>query len=238
MAGNLTQGLCTSGSRLKVSVSDGRLWGSAQRSAFDQERVLLPLVRREVGRFNADLRAVRTVCAVRGPGRFTGIRISLTLAAALKALSGAVVRTVTLFEVLALQAAQSPHFASWSGSRRGRLAVLLHAFKDEHFCQFFAASPGRRPVPASEPAWLRSGEAGPLLAAQREPFYLVADAEESPGIYSLAPAAAAKAPPGISRVRPDYIIRAALLYGRAGLKPLYLKPAKYELQNNVSYFGG
>ncbi|MBI4351075.1 MAG: tRNA (adenosine(37)-N6)-threonylcarbamoyltransferase complex dimerization subunit type 1 TsaB [Elusimicrobia bacterium] len=223
-------GLCTSGSRLKVSVLAGGRFFQAQKKVFNQERVLFPLVKRELKKAGAELRGVTAVCAARGPGRFTGIRISLTLAGALKAMAGARVYTATLFEILALQAAESAHFRTWAGKTGGtRIAALLHAFKDEYFCQFFTA--GKLPRPEGEPVWLKEDEMRRLLSGKGSPFYAIADAEEAPGIYGLLPSTAVKAPPALSRMIPAYSIKAALAYKNGTLKPLYLKPAKYELES-------
>lgn len=232
MAEKIILGLCTSGTRLKIAVSAGGRVFQAQKKEFNQERVLFGLVKRELKKAGAELREVSTVCAVRGPGRFTGIRISLTLAGALKAMAGARVYTVTLFEILALQAFESSHFKAWAGEAKNpRLAVLLHAFKDEYFCQFFSAGGRGSPRPEGEPAWLKAGEIVKLLAGVSGPFYAIADDEEAPGIYALVPGHAAKAPASSSKISPAYIIKAALAYKNKTLKPLYLKPAKYELEN-------
>ncbi|MDA8243907.1 MAG: hypothetical protein M0025_07280 [Elusimicrobia bacterium] len=232
MAKNTVLGLCTSGSRLKVAVSDGKRFLGAQRKVFNQERELFALVRRGLAKLGSDLRGVGTVCAARGPGRFTGIRIALTLAGSLQALSGAAVRTATLFEMLALQAAESADYRRRARSGPAGLAVLLHAFKDEYFLQFFTAAPGRRPRPEGEPAWLKAEAASARLAEAGKGIYVIADAEEDPGIYGLLPPGAAAAPRSVSKVLPAYVIKAALAF-RGPLKPLYLKPAKYELENNV-----
>ena len=232
MAEEITLGLCTSGARLKVSVLAGGRFFQAQKKVFNQERFLFPLVKRELKKAGADLRGVTAVCAARGPGRFTGIRISLTLAGALKALAGARVYTATLFEILALQAAESAHFRAWAKEGGGtRLAVLLHAFKDEYFCQFFV--PGKLPKPEGEPVWLKEEEMRELLHNNGAPFYAIADAEEAAGIYALLPGNAVKAPPVLSKIIPAYLIKAALAYKNKTLKPLYLKPAKYETENNT-----
>lgn len=227
MAEEITLGLCTSGARLKISVLAGGRFFQARKKVFNQERVLFPLVKRELKKAGTELRGVTTVCAARGPGRFTGIRISLTLAGALKAMAGARVYTATLFEILALQAVESVHFRAWAkNSGETRLAALLHAFKDEYFCQFFKA--GKLPLPEGEPVWLKEGEMRRFLSGSGAPFYAIADAEEAPGIYGLVPGNAVKAPPALSRIIPAYLIKAALAYKNKTLKPLYLKPAKYE----------
>lgn len=227
MAEKITAGLCTCGTRLKAAALAGKKTAQAQKKVFNQEKYLFALLKKVLG--GKGLRDVGTVCAARGPGRFTGIRIALTLAGTLKALSGARVYTATLFEILAVQAADTAHFKK-SGLKR--IAALLHAFKDEYFCQFFDAA-GKLPRPAGEPAWLKAEELKALLAAQPEAFYAVADAEEEPGIYGLLPGGAVKAKPAVSKIIPAYVIKAALAYKNPTLKPLYLKPAKYEIENNV-----
>lgn len=234
MAEKITLGLCTSGSRLKVSVFDGCRFLHTQKKVYNQERALFGVLGRELGKAGSDLRGVKQVCAVRGPGRFTGIRISLTLAGTLKALSGAAVYTATLFEVLALQAAESAGFNKNAAGKGRRLAVLLHAFKDEYFCQFFLAVPGRLPSAESDPVWLKEPEMRALLSGKGRELYVIADSEEAPGIYALVPEKAEKAAAALSKVLPAYIIKAALAYKNKTLKPLYLKPAKYELENNIS----
>ncbi len=236
MAPKVILGLCTSGSRLKLAASaGGKVFGS-QKKVFNQELALFPMARALLAKAGSDLRSVSTVCAVRGPGRFTGIRISLTLAGALKAMAGAEVYTATLFEILALGAAETAHFRAWAKTTGGaRLAVLVHAFKDEYFCQLFNAGGKLAPRPEGEPVWLKSEELRALLAGLQGPLYAVADAEEDPVIYGLLPAGVPKAPPAVSKIIPALVIKACLAYKNRTLRPLYLKPAKYELENNVSY---
>jgi tRNA threonylcarbamoyl adenosine modification protein YeaZ len=228
MAEQVKLGLCTSGSRLKIAVEAGGKIFQAQKKIFNQEQALFGLVKRELAKAGADLGSVDVVCAVRGPGRFTGIRISLTLAGALKAMAGAKVYTATLFEILALQACEHKDFKD---SGLSRIAVLLHAFKDEYFCQFFKAAAGRKlPQPEGEPLWLKSGELKEQLAAETI-FYAIGDSEEDPAVYGLLPAGCARAPKAISKVLPGHVIKAAMALRNKTLKPLYLKPAKYELEN-------
>lgn len=233
MAKKLILGLCTAGSRLKISVLDGGRSYAAQRKIFNQERVLFAMVRRELARAGGSFRTVGALCAARGPGRFTGIRIALTLAGTMQALAGVKIYTATIFEILALQAFEHKDFLRrGAGTRPARLAVLLRAFKEEYFCQFFRTGPGvKLPRAESSPVWLKGPEMAQLLAAQAGPFYVVADAEEAPGIYSLLPPQAMQACPQVSKVLAPYIIKAAMAYGSRSLKPLYLKPAKYELES-------
>jgi hypothetical protein len=59
---------------------------------------------------------------------------------------------------------------------------------------------------------------------------VIADAEEKPEIYSLVPAGAEKAPARLSKILPDFIIKTGLALRNRDLAPLYLKPARYELE--------
>ena len=108
---------------------------------------------------------------------------------------------------------------------------MLHAFKDEYFCQFFAAGTKfKLPKPEGEPLWLKSEELKSLLSAGTG-YYAIGDSEEDPSVYGLLPAGCRQAPKTISKVLPGYVIKAALAWRNTTLKPLYLKPAKYELEN-------
>ncbi|OGS13486.1 MAG: hypothetical protein A2234_09980 [Elusimicrobia bacterium RIFOXYA2_FULL_58_8] len=232
MAQKIILGLCTSGSRLKLAVSAGSVSYAVQRKIFNQERVMFGLIRRALGRVGGDLRAVKVMCAARGPGRFTGIRIALTLAGTLQALAKTRLYTASVFEILALQAFEHEDFLRQRAGRQiSRIAVLLHAFKDEYFCQFFRGGTGvKLPRPEAAPLWLTATEMEKFLSGQPGAFYAVADEEEYPGTYNLLPPMAARARSGISRVLAPYIIKAAMAYGKNTLKPLYLKPAKYEIE--------
>lgn len=213
--------VCTSGGRLKLGLSAGGLSFALGVKEPNQEKQLFPLLEKLLKRTRAGLGDITEVRAVRGPGRFTGIRIGLTLARSLELLLGCRARGVTVFETLALAAA--PLLPAG-----GKLAVLLHAFKDEYFVQFFRA-PGRGapPRPLGAPVWLPEAGARELLASS-VPDLCVADAEEKPGIYSLAPAGCPKAPARLSLVTPAAVCAAGAVYGGPP-EPLYLKPAKYEL---------
>jgi tRNA threonylcarbamoyl adenosine modification protein YeaZ len=212
--------ICTSGGRLKLGLEAGKFHASSVKEP-NQEKQLFPSLDLLLKKSGARLEDLSGVCAVRGPGRFTGIRIGLTLAGSLELLLGCRARGVTVFEVLALSAA--PLLPAG-----GKLAVLLHAFKEEYFVQFYRVpSGGKVPKPLGAPVWLSEAGARELLASAA-PDLCVADAEEKPEIYSLAPAGCRKAPPGLSMVRPEAVMAAGEIFG-GPLEPLYLKPAKYEL---------
>ena len=224
---NIAVGLYTSGSRIIVALEhDGRI-SHYKRKMFSQETALFPAVKRLLPQ-GKTVRDISEICAAKGPGRFTGIRIALTVAGTLNVLSGAKIFTATMFDIFALQAAESHAFAkSFPGG--GRIAVLLHAFREEYFCAFYDAAPGKLPEQIIPPAWLPREETEKLLSMQKKPFFCIADEEEKPGIYDLLPKKAVPAPKSISKVMPEYLIRAPRTMGNSDLRPLYLKPAKFEL---------
>ena len=260
MAKEIILGVCSTGSRLKLAVYDGKKFYCAQRRVFNQEKPLFPMINRLLK--GAGLGSVRTFCAVRGPGRFTGIRIGLTLGKVLEALAGVKIYAVTLFEIMALQAFESAAFKSRAAlCRKPRIAVLMRAFKDEYFCQVFDAGAGltpppgqaakaassakpaaggrpgggvKRPAAAFEPQWLKAPEMKAYLSALGPELFMIGDAEEDPSVYALAPAYCVKAGPGISKILPVYLIRTALALKNSNATPLYLKPARYELENRKS----
>ena len=296
MAKEIILGVCSTGSRLKLAVFDGKKIYCAQRRVFNQEKPLFPMIAKllkaagsialaEAGRglplrhvgnpmpaqvpykepmaFKrppvVSLRDVKTFCAVRGPGRFTGIRIGLTLGRVLEALAGAKIYSATLFEIMALQAFESPAFKNWSENRRKpKIAALMRAFKDEYFCQVFqvtghasrksqvsshkaegqgtnrqsqvTSSQALSLQPSDAPQWLKAAEMKDYLSALGPELFIIGDAEEDPSVYALAPADCAKAAPGVSKIIPAYLIRTAMSLKNGDTVPLYLKPARYELE--------
>lgn len=232
-AGAITAGICTSGSKVKLSVQAGDKFYCATKKAKNQEKVLFTMFDRLLGVHKAGLKDISTLCVITGPGRFTGLRIGLTLAGALKTLAGVTVYSSTLFEVLAAQAAASKEFRTWaSGRKEPRLAALVHAFKNEYFCQLFGPS-GRGFQAVEAPRWLQDGELARYLQTLGGDIYVIADAEEKPEIYSLAPRELERAPARLSKILPEFIIKTGLALKNSDLRPLYLKPAKYELQQPV-----
>jgi tRNA threonylcarbamoyl adenosine modification protein YeaZ len=253
MAEKITAGICTSGSRVKLSVLSAAKFYGLSKKALNQEKVLFPMFDRLLGGCKARITDISTLCVITGPGRFTGLRVGLTLAAALKTLAGVRVYSSTLFDVLGAQAAASKEFRAWAaGKKAPRIAALLHAFKDEYFCQVFlvggpagrlGGKTARRQdkggaetlklEPVEAPRWFKDTEIAGYLAAQGRDLYIVADAEEKTDIYSLVPAGVEKASARVSKILPDFVIKTGLALKNRNLAPLYLKPAKYELGNNT-----
>ena len=215
----------TSNSPLLLAVEkDGKIF-KLHRKGIKQEKLLFPALHKLLDKAGVSLPAVERVFIIRGPGRFTGIRISLTVASMLQMLSGAQVGGATVFEVLARQAQHSRLFQKWQKLHpQGVLAVVLHAFREEYFLQIFDPN-------SQGPQWLDKAALQNCLAAYSKPLFLVGTDRAGASLEELFgnkyPLAAAK----------DCVVRAETLcqlaqegFGAAhALEPLYLKPARFEL---------
>ena len=218
-------GLDTTGSVLQVAVScQGRCW-ARKRKGIKQERLLFPALHSALQAAGASMQDIRRVFIIRGPGRFTGIRISLTFASMLKYLNHAEVRGATLFEVLRRQAQASKQFITWKKQHpQGVLGVVLHAFREEYFLQFFDGK-------NQGPWWLSREELVKRVQTQKAPLFLVGSGKENQPLQQLLGHAFTCAAAKDCVARPDTLIAMAQEddWAENALEPLYLKPARFEL---------
>ncbi|MBQ7908921.1 MAG: tRNA (adenosine(37)-N6)-threonylcarbamoyltransferase complex dimerization subunit type 1 TsaB [Elusimicrobiaceae bacterium] len=221
----ITLGLDSSAQTLMVCLNDGEKTYSFHHTGIKQEQFLLPLVTRALNKINAKLSDISKVFFVRGPGRFTGIRISLTFASMLKELNAAEVGSATLFDIIRRQAEESRAFLSWKKNHEnGILAVVLHAFRDEYFLQFFDTT-------QQGPVWLSKEELLQKLSARTEPLYCAGLDKDASPLSELLGNKYRLAPMADCRVRPQTLMEMAQnpFYDKNALEPLYLKPARFEL---------
>ena len=142
----------TSGSPLLLTVKKGDKIFSVRRKGVKQEKLLFPALESLLAKAGAQMEDIGQIFIIRGPGRFTGIRISLTFASMMQFLNKTQVRGATMFEVLARQAETSRAFAAWKKQNpQGALAVVLHAFREEYFLKIFDEE-------KQGPAWLSREE--------------------------------------------------------------------------------
>ena len=171
------------------------------------------------------MQEVKKVCLVRGPGRFTGIRIALTFASMLQQLNGAQIYGITLFELLRRQTEKSSAFLKWKKEHpQGAIGVVLHAFREEYFLQIFDNS-------QAQPLWLSHGELLQRLAAYEHPLFLAGTDKNRESLISLTQGRYALAAKQDCRVRPEELLNLAQddACTKQALEPLYLKPARFEL---------
>ncbi len=218
-------GMDSSGPTLTVCAFDGQKMAALRHTGIKQEQFLLPLVNRLLAKFDVCLQDVKKIFIVRGPGRFTGIRISLTFASMLQSLNGTEVASATVFEILHLQAVRSQAFARWKKENpAGVPAVVLHAFRDEYFLQFFDGK-------NEPPLWLSKEQLLEKLAMRPEPLYCVGTDKNGACLLELLGDTCRLAPMADCRVRPQTLIDMSFdsEYMKNALEPLYLKPARFEL---------
>ena len=229
MPSRVTVLLDTSASPLLLAVEkDGRLF-SSRRKGIKQEKLRFPVLQRLLRRAGASLQEVTHIFLVRGPGRFTGIRIALTFASMMQLLNKTQVRGATLFEILRAQALASRAYQTWHKQYpSGVLAVVLHAFREEYFLQIFDTD-------TSAPQWLSWEELRTRVAAQAQtaPLFVVGtDSDFTPLADVLAGISCMLAPFTMCRVRPQTLAALAQQdrWAQQALEPLYLKPARFELE--------
>lgn len=221
----ITMGMDSSGPTLLVCASDGAKSWSLHHTGIKQEQFLLPLTDKLLGKAGAELKDVKKIFIVRGPGRFTGIRISLTFASMLRSLNGTQVCGATLFEIIRRQAQASRAFEGWKRENpSGVLAVVLHAFREEYFLQFFDDR-------NEGPVWLSKEQLLERLARRKEPLYCAGTDKNGASLVELLGDACRLAPMADSHVRPQTLLEMAAdpAYEKDALEPLYLKPARFEL---------
>lgn len=220
----VTLGIDTSGSPLLLTAAKQGKTAVRRRSGIKQERLLFPALQRALEAVGGTLQEVKKIVLVRGPGRFTGIRIALTFASMLKYLNQAEVYGATVFEILKYQVEQSRSFQVWKKSHpQGACAVVQHAFRREYFLQIFDDK-------KEPPKWLSLEELQAQLASYPFPLFLAGTGAQRAPLATIVngPFAWAKAADCV--VRPETLLAFSNqgIFKQQALEPLYLKPARFE----------
>ena len=218
-------GIDSSASPLFVAVERGSQCVSRRRKGIKQERLLFPVIHRALAACGANLQQVSKVCLVRGPGRFTGIRIGLTFASMMQYLNKAKVYGATQFVLLERQVKNSTVFKRFLAKHpQGKIAVVLHAFREEYFLQIFDGKD-------SQPAWLSREELVERLAAYPAPLLLAGTDKAGTSLADLTQHRYPLAAWRDCRVQAKTLLALAQdeQFAVGALEPLYLKPARFEL---------
>lgn len=223
--GEVTLGIDTSGGILLITAQKDGKRVVRRRKGIQQERLLFPTVEAALSAVDGRLQEVSKICLVRGPGRFTGIRIALTFASMLQALNQTQVYGITLFELLRRQVEKSPSWKRWKDQNpQGAIGIVLHAFREEYFLQIFDDS-------QAGPQWLSGGELLQRLEAYHKPLFLAGSDKNGVSLAMLTGNRYALAADKDCGVRPEALLSLAQEdpFKQNALEPLYLKPARFEL---------
>lgn len=217
----------TSSSPLLLALEkDGKIYAS-RRKGIKQEKLLFPVLRGLLAKAQADLPDISRIFIIRGPGRFTGIRIALTFASMMQMLNKTTVCGATLFEVLRAQVTASRAFKTWQKNNpNGALAVVLHAFREEYFLQIFDAA-------HTGPQWLSREELLARLSAYAAPLFVAGTDKDFAPLNELLTNTCALAAYKDCRVHARTLVKLAQdeTWAKNALDPLYLKPARFELES-------
>jgi tRNA threonylcarbamoyl adenosine modification protein YeaZ len=218
--------LDSSSSPLVAALSAGARVYGAKKSGVKQEEYLFPLIKKLLGKAGCALSDVTRFFFIKGPGRFTGIRISLTLASMLKEFARAEISSASVFDVLMHQALQSSSYKKWLAANQGGIAVVItHAFRGEYFAQIYDGA-------AAAPLWTGGQELTALLNKQNKPLFIIGLCSGGAPLQSIFPAHFTYAPRALNIISPQTLLNfrpASPQNPQEVLQPLYLKPARFEL---------
>ena len=216
----LTLLLDSSSVPLACAITDGKKLFRASRAGIKQENYLFPLLRNLLKKFKAELKDIDCCLFVKGPGRFTGIRIGITLASMLKEFAGVKIASLSVFDILKYQAQNSANYKK----EYGEIMIILPAFRQEYFLSF-----------KDKEIWTTEEEISSLLKKQKEPLFICgwgADGKKLEDIFTSKKAVFA--PAKLNKISFETMAKLAPKYcGKQKLEqvltPLYLKPARFEL---------
>ena len=206
-----------------VLFSDGKIY-SASKDGIKQEELLFPLLNRLYKKAGKTLKQTKNFFFIKGPGRFTGIRIGVTLASVLAEINGTNIASADIFKVLGPAVLESADFKKWHAKNpTGKAVIILPAFREEYFVSFAGED---------SPKWLNVEDLNKELSAQKVPLFLAgwAGAKEPLKKYFGKNFAYSKT----NFLTPEMLLNAAQKYlgtqtKEETLTPLYLKPARFEL---------
>ncbi len=208
---------------LAVLFSEGKIY-SAAKDGIKQEELLFPLLNRLYKKAGKQFKDTKNFFFIKGPGRFTGIRIGVTLASMLAEINGTNIASADIFNVLAPAILESADFKKWQAKNlKGKAVIILPAFREEYFVCF---------VGSNVPTWLSIEDLNKELLAQKVPLFLAgwAGAKEPLKKYFGKNYTYSKT----NFLTPEILLAAAKKYlgtqtKEEVLTPLYLKPARFEL---------
>lgn len=215
----LSCGISCYSSYIKLAVFYGEKRLSFSKKILNFDDVMIPQLKRLITKLGLDMKDIKNLCVVCGPGRFTAIRSVYTFASVYKILSGCKVWGVDVFGLLA--------YNIFKNDKEDKdIAVVSHAFRDEYYLAFYRIRKGKL-FEFKKPLWICFNE----LLKKLENFKgtIIYDKEEFDIDFSSLNNKYISFPnENFMKVIPYNIIESAIYFGSSRFEPIYLKPAKFE----------
>lgn len=206
-------------------------WNAPTRST----EILAPALADMWARLGCASGDVKRIACVRGPGSFTGLRLTLATSSALHRCTGALQGGLNYMQALACTAEDAvrachPHEKTMTSAEivtAHSLWVLTHARRNCVHCQTFVPSDGEEPPRAAAPvALLSPSEAARRIAAAPVPIVIGSGlvrqrhlfAEQCPGALLLPDALAVPSFEALWRLARQAV------YSPEDIEPLYVRP--------------
>lgn len=165
--------------------------------------------------FNKNFKDISTICVVRGPGRFTSIRLLYTFAKLYNTLSKSKLYGVDVFDVIA--------YGLYNLDKTDRdFKVIIHAFKNEFYLSNYEIKDAKlKKIGRDE--WLVEEEIKKRLKNYKG--IVLTDIEDFPDITNIFPDFNFDL--RHSKIFEENIINSAIYFKKTDISPIYLKPAKF-----------
>lgn len=203
---------------------DGKIY-TAKKGGIKQEELLFPMLKKLYAKAGAELKDTRRVFFIKGPGRFTGIRIGITLASMLNMLTGAKITSANVFDILKYQADKSKEYKTWLKQNPGGVfAAVVHAFREEYFVFIYDGQ--------QVPLWTSFENLESLLEQQNRPLFVAGWGKDNQPLKDVLSPAYTYASDKLNKIQAKTMAEIAPLLNSEDenvLEPLYLKPARFEL---------
>jgi tRNA threonylcarbamoyl adenosine modification protein YeaZ len=208
--------ISTHSKKLNIYLFDGVKSFSFSKEILNMEDLIFEEIKKGLREMNRKFSDISVVCSVIGPGRFTGLRISYTFASVLSVISRCKVYGVDVFDLLAYK-----FFMNYPNEEN--LCVVLRAFKNEYYyCTYKNKG---FPIKKIKPKWVFEND---LLNFIKKWNYMIISDEEESNVYDMLKGKKIS-PIHLSKIEPEDIYKAAIYFKNKDIKPIYLKPAKFEL---------
>ena len=223
----ITLALDSTSAPLFMVLENGGKVFTAKKDGIKQEELLYPALNKLFVKAGIKLKDITHFFYIKGPGRFTGIRIGITLASILSEMNGVKSCSADLFEVLKFQAENSKKYQTWlKQNPQGVLCIVLHAFREEYFS--LLCTEGQKPV------WCSWEELENKLKAFGRPLFVCGWDKDRLSLEGKLPANCTYGPASLNKLNAASLLALnETLQGKQTmaqvLEPLYLKPARFEL---------